>query len=173
MFYAVSDENYDTVRERLLISCKLHKNDEWANAVKNQYENMRFPDVYTKDCWLHTTEEGYGRLIVDVDEKCLNENLVGYKFDLNNIDLMLQIYGENQSVDLHKNTMGNYTYLLKEGEYSLRFMCTDLSANENTYSPDEMKVNIKAGETITINEIHKNSLPIPIDMFKTLKKEGQ
>lgn len=163
VYFANADECLDTLKQKLLLSAKLHDQEKWAQAVTEEYDNMKFPKDSSKDCWLHNTEEGYGRLTLKLDEQSILSQLQNEVENIEDINIKISVFDEQDGKELHLNTAGNYTCLLSAGEQNIIIVCTDSYGNEIGCSIKPYSVTIADGESLVITEIPKEYYPISVE----------
>lgn len=168
IYFANSNECFDTMKQKLLLSAKLHNKEKWAEAVVVEYKNMKFPKDATKDAWLKNTEEGYGRLIVELDEEWALVNLKDEDENIEEIEMELSVFNETEGRGLHKNIAGNYTCLLPEGEHSILVVCEDFKGNIKGCSIKPYTITISEGETLVITELPNEYQPVSEDEIRKM-----
>lgn len=151
--FIISDESYDTLKQQLLLSARLHKQANWEQAINAEFDRLGFPEDLSQNSWITTTRAGYGRV----------EFI--YDYDPTSEDIIFQLYDDNENMvsSIYKNTAETFTALVPAGIYNVRLISLNLLTNEYGGSKEAFTVEVKDGEVITIEEIPQECIPVPLN----------
>lgn len=154
--FIISDESYDTLKQQLLLSARLHNQKKWEQAVNAEFERLGFPEEINRNSWLTTTRAGYGRVTFI------------YDYDPTSEDVIFQFYGENDNIvsNIYKDTTGTLTALVPVGTYDVRLVSFNFLTEGYGGSKEAFTVEVKDGEDITIEEIPEECLPVSFSSMK-------
>lgn len=136
--FMISDENYDTLKEHLIMASRLHKQENWCTAIEKEFDRLGFVEGQSEDNWLNTTEDGCGRITIEYD---YDEEMEDVTFYLINVKEGIQ------TTQIYKNTAGTITALAPAGKYKVVPICADLFTGELSYGTKPFEVEIKEGKT--------------------------